>query len=444
MEQNKKYNLLFNGEILTNEFSRTDSRSGIFFASKNIFNQLLKNENLNIYFYCSISKLALLKQYIKKYDLNIEIINENTYTLRERTKYYFRNLKINCDKKKHPIKRIIASLSYALLSGISKVMEPFEQNFKLLKKLENIDFYYSPCKKTPRVIKRAQNILSCVFLYDTIPLLYPEYFCRFSSANWFYELFDSLNKNELYFTDSDSAKRDFLRFSKKITEKQVFTAHLAASERFVPIKDETKLKVVKAKYNIPEDKKYVFSLCTLEPRKNLIRAVKTFMYFIEKNKIHNMIFVLGGGHWEKFIEILENEIDNFDKYKNKIVRAGYIDDEDLPVLYSNAHWFVFTSQYEGFGLPPLEAMSCGCPVIASNSASLPEVVGDAGIQIDWDSDEQHIEAYEKYYFNEDIRTEYGQKGLIRAKTFSWEKCANIIIENLIKEKQERIKCQKQQ
>ena len=69
---------------------------------------------------------------------------------------------------------------------------------------------------------------------------------------------------------------------------------------------------------------------------------------------------------------------------------AYIDDEDLAPLYSGAEWFVFTSQYEGFGLPPLEAMACGCPVIASNNSSLPEVVGDAGIMIDWDSDEQHI------------------------------------------------------
>ena len=118
-----------------------------------------------------------------------------------------------------------------------------------------------------------------------------------------------------------------------------------------------------------------------------------------------MVFVLCGGNRGNFMEIIEKEIDNFDKYEDKIIRAGYIDDEDLPVLYSNAEWFVFTSQYEGFGLPPLEAMSCGCPVIASNAASLPEVVGEAGIQIDWDSDEQHIEAYEKYYYDENLRKE---------------------------------------
>ena len=99
----------------------------------------------------------------------------------------------------------------------------------------------------------------------------------------------------------------------------------------------------------------------------------------------------------------------------------------MPVLYSNAEWFVYTSQYEGFGLPPLEAMQCGCPVITSNNSSLPEVVGDAGIMIDWDDEEQHIQSYEKFYFNESLRKEYGQKGLKRAKNFSWKKTVNQII-----------------
>ena len=72
-------------------------------------------------------------------------------------------------------------------------------------------------------------------------------------------------------------------------------------------------------------------------------------------------------------------------------------------------------------MPPLEAMQCGCPVITSNNSSLPEVVGDAGIMIDWDSDEHHVDAYEKYYFNESLRKDNGLKGLERSRSFSWKK-----------------------
>ena len=180
------------------------------------------------------------------------------------------------------------------------------------------------------------------------------------------------------------------------------------------------------KYNLPQDKKYIFSLCTLEPRKNLIRAVKCFIEFINKNNIDDLVFILGGGSWKGFIKQLEQEVPEFDKYRDKIIKAGYIDDEDLSPLYSGAEWFVYTSQYEGFGLPPLEAMSCGCPVITSNNSSLPEVVGDAGIMIDWDSDEQHIKAYENYYFNASLRKQNSQNGINRAKTFSWAKCVDLM------------------
>ena len=109
------------------------------------------------------------------------------------------------------------------------------------------------------------------------------------------------------------------------------------------------------------------------------------------------------------------------------MHVGYVDDEDLPIFYSFAQWFVFTSQYEGFGLPPLEAMQCGCPVITSNTSSLPEVVGDAGIMIDWDNDNQHVAAYEKYYFDEKLRMLNSKKGLQRAKLFSWNKTVDFMI-----------------
>ena len=190
------------------------------------------------------------------------------------------------------------------------------------------------------------------------------------------------------------------------------------------------LKAAKEKYHIPQEKKYVFSLCTLEPRKNLIRAVTTFILFLEKNHLTNLIFVLGGCAWNSF----ENQLKKNDKisecYKKYVFHAGYVEDNDLPILYSNAEWFVYTSQYEGFGLPPLEAMQCGCPVITSNNSSLPEVVGDAGIMIDWDNDEQHIEAYENYYFNNELRKENSRKGLERARIFSWEKTAKQIIDKM--------------
>ena len=118
--------------------------------------------------------------------------------------------------------------------------------------------------------------------------------------------------------------------------------------------------------------------------------------------------------------------------KSKILKIGYVDDSDQAALYSGALFFVYTSQYEGFGLPPLEAMSCGTPIITSNNSSLPEVVGQAAIMIDYDDDEAHIKAYESYYYNENLRQENSKKGLERAKLFSWKKCADIMITEMKK------------
>jgi glycosyltransferase involved in cell wall biosynthesis len=270
-------------------------------------------------------------------------------------------------------------------------------------------------------------------LHDTIPLNFSKlnpHCCREDS--WYSMLINSLNSKDYYFANSENTRQDFLKIFPKIDENKIITTLLACDESFKLCTKE-QINISKEKYNIPLDKKYVFSLCTLEPRKNLVRAVKTFIEFIKKNSIEDMVFVLGGAYWKTFIEILENEISNLEDYQDKILKIGYVDDEDLAPLYSDASWFVYTSQYEGFGLPPLEAMSCGCPVITANNSSLPEVVGDAGILIDWDSDEQHIQAYEKYYFDENLRQENSEKGLVRAKTFSWRKSVNTMIKIMHKE-----------
>ena len=148
---------------------------------------------------------------------------------------------------------------------------------------------------------------------------------------------------------------------------------------------------------------------------------------MKRNEISDLIFILGGGSWDSFIDLFNEKLGDYKNFSDRFILLGYVDDEDLSVLYSNAEWFVYTSQYEGFGLPPLEAMQCGCPVIVSNNSSLPEVVGDAGLLIDWDSDEQHIAAYEKYYFDENLRKENSKKGLEQAKLFSWKKTVNQIL-----------------
>ena len=139
-----------------------------------------------------------------------------------------------------------------------------------------------------------------------------------------------------------------------------------------------------------------------------------------------MKLVLGGGIWKKYEMQLEKILSRYDK--SKVLLVGYIEETQLKYYYSNATCFIYPSLYEGFGLPVLEAMQCGCPVITSNTTSLPEVIGDCGITIDPTNNDDMINALEKMYFDSSFRKECSIKGLKRASQFSWEKCSNEILD----------------
>lgn len=419
-----KINILFDALTLAENDTKTGNRSGIWFTVYNILKEFSQNENVNIYIYCSKKKFsAKLTQTLEKYFPDNNFKNFYIDTLGP---FEYEHSKLTCEYKEK--KKFLTKLKLFFVSAMKKALAK-KINYTELTK--DIDVYFSPVYKIPDEIEKLTTIKKYTLLYDIIPILFPDYFAdKDMNKYWFTPVWKQLNKNDYYFTISEHTKKDFVEHFPQLDSEKVTPILLACSENFKPQKEKTKASL--EKYNLPTDKKYIFSLCTLEPRKNLIRAAKCFIEFINKNKIEDMVFILGGGHWEGFIEKMEHEIPDFEKYKHLILKAGYIDDEDLPPLYSGAEWFVYTSEYEGFGLPPLEAMSCGCPVITSNNSSLPEVVDDAGIMIDFDSDEQHVQAYEKYYFNEDLRKTYSQKGLERAKLFSWKKCADQMIAEMSK------------
>ncbi|CDE44259.1 glycosyl transferase group 1 [Clostridium sp. CAG:768] len=155
------------------------------------------------------------------------------------------------------------------------------------------------------------------------------------------------------------------------------------------------------------------------------------MRFVEKNNLDNFIFVLGGSYFKDFENILNENIENLGEKKDKILKIGYVDDEDMSALYSGAEMFLYPSLYEGFGIPVLEAMKCGLPVICSNTTSLPEVIGDCGIKINPYSDAEMLAAMEKMYFDRDFREECITKGIDRSKMFTWKKCVDVIQNKII-------------
>lgn len=422
----KKLNVIFDATALFPISQRSCNRSGIFYCAYNILKEMLDRPELNVCLYVSPERYATELQLSRTYFTQATYLHDFSSYFNEAVAKI--NMLLCMLHQKYYCKKIIRKFIYAFIFLCQKIFVlSVKKNSSFDVALKNADVFFSPLYKVPDFIWKYKNIKPYVFLHDAIPFLQIyEKRITLDRIRSHKKFIDSFNSNTLFFSNSRQTKSDFEKFSSFINDESTTITPLAASSEFLKIVDVDKLNFVKKKYRIPADKKYVFSLCTLEPRKNLLRAVKSFITFVEKHKIKDIVWVLGGASWEHFEKDLSMESKNWSP--NLIVQTGFIDDEDMSVLYSNAEWFVYTSQYEGFGLPPLEAMQCGCPVITSNSSSLPEVVGDAGVMIDWDSDEQHVDAYEKYYFNESLRKENGQKGIERAKLFSWKKTVDKMVD----------------
>lgn len=427
--------IVFDGTILVNILDKSASRSGVFFSIYNIFQELLKREQFEICLYCNdnfpeqvflLNKVA--EQFFPEYDLSV--LN---YTNLHDLYYKVWEIRKNYKKQKRYLSWIVETVKMIFLWGVIKTKSIFLSG----KRFQCTEVYFTPFLRVPPYIHRMKRIRKYVYLHDVLPLLFPEYYPNVQKrTHWFPRLIRSLNKNDFYFTNSVSTKNDFIKYVDRVDASRYEVAYLACSEKFK--QDKTHLTDILKKYGLPTDKKYVFSLCILDPRKNLIRAVRTFLQFIEKNHIEDMVYVLGGAQVDGFLELLQAELNRDTETDHKILRAGYIDDDDLAALYSGAEWFVYTSMYEGFGMPVLEAMKCGCPVIVSNNSSLPEVVGDAGILLNWESDTEHIAAYEKYYYDESYRLEKARQGMERAGLFTWKRTVDIITDRMMKDKKQEV------
>ena len=202
----------------------------------------------------------------------------------------------------------------------------------------------------------------------------------------------------------------------------VSVTHLAASSLFHPIEDENIIETAKKKYHIPIHP-YMLGLSTLEPRKNIELTIRAFTDLVCQEKIKNLNLVLVGGKGWNFDSIFK-EVNLTPDVKERVFFTGFVEDKDLSAIYSGSMAFVYPSLYEGFGLPPLEAMQCGIPVITSDNSSLPEVVGDAGIMIDANDKEALCHAVLDLYRSPGLRETMKKKSVKQAKKFSWERCTD--------------------
>ena len=360
-------------------------------------------------------KIGIISEAIN--DKNVTGIGTYTYNL----------LKILQVKSKHNRYFSINHLNIKMFDHDTLIVEnPFKQILQtymwypyLIIRLRktDLDLIHNP-SQIPTFFKPAQKYI--ITVCDLTPLKFPKE--HKIGKELIYKLLypRTLKYSDRIIAISCSTKQDLINHF-KIPDNKIKVIHLAADEKFQPPEKKSILKF-KTEYNL--NYPFILYVGTLEPRKNIPTLIKAF-YNLKKYNLPHKLVIAGKKGW-KYKSIFET-IEKLD-LQDDVIFTGYVPSEDLPALYSAADLFVYPSLYEGFGLPPLEAMSCGCPVITSNSSSLPEVIGDAGIMIDpYDIDLLASSMYE-VLTNDELKADMIKKGLERAKMFSWEKCARETLE----------------
>ena len=283
---------------------------------------------------------------------------------------------------------------------------------------EPYDIYHSlywPLVQPGRVKARARVIT----VHDMIPYLFPEFVTDEVIAKQQAIVASIDAYRDWVVCNSARTKTDFCEITSVDPGRVFVTPFAAPRDVFYPERNPERIAATLEKHGIPGPG-YVLSLCTLEPRKNLARLVRAFFALVEAERLDDVRLVLTGPAGWKSHELFDT-LGARPGLRDRIILTGFVPDEDLSALYSGAGVFVYPSLYEGFGLPALEAMQCGVPVVASGTSSLPEVVGTDAITVDPLDEEALSEAMRRVLVDSELARELGRRGLARSTTFSWSR-----------------------
>ncbi len=281
-------------------------------------------------------------------------------------------------------------------------------------KKNRLDIFHTPHFNLPLFLPAKRMVT----IHDLIPLIFPE--AGFSwLARTYYRFMNSqaTKRARKIIVDSKNTKRDLIKFF-KVPEGKIEVIYGAVSERFRPVNDAELLE--KAKRRLDITKNFLLYVGLKERRKNLVSLIKV-LEILRRKMDFDIQLVIVGKEDPRFTQAEETakELDLVEE----VLSLGEVSNEDLVLLYNAAQVFVFPSLYEGFGLPPLEAMACGTPVISSNTSSLPEVLGDTAILIDPHDINEWAEKIREVLTDEELREKLKRKGLERVKKFSWGRTA---------------------
>jgi glycosyltransferase involved in cell wall biosynthesis len=281
------------------------------------------------------------------------------------------------------------------------------------------DLYHSPHYVLPLLCPKA----AVVTIHDCIHLLFPEYLPnRFAKRYAWFMMRNAVHRSELILTVSEASRADILSFYPEADAERLKVVPNAIDEAILEEPGEEEMERVRERYQIRG--RFVLYAGNIKPHKNLARLIAAFGLLKRRS-----------GHDDLKLLIIGDEVNRYASLRRSVEAAGvrqdvrffgFVPDHTLAALYRLAAVFAFPSLYEGFGLPPLEAMACGTPVVTSRISSLPEVVGDAALLVDPYSVEDIAGALERVLGDDALRASLVVRGRARAQSFSWERSARAI------------------
>lgn len=280
-------------------------------------------------------------------------------------------------------------------------------------KRECLDIIHNP-KSAISLLKPCKTVVT---IFDLIPVTNPETEKWMARIYWKVQIPTAARHADFVITSSEFAKREIIR-RYGTSEERIKVIPIAYNNYCRPMDPGREADEVRRKYSIPDS--YILYVGTIQPRKNIDTLVKAYSKLVKTKGVTHKLVITGRKGWlyGPLFELIKSE-----GMEQNVIFTGFVPDEELPYIYSSAELFVYLSLFEGFGIPPLEAMACGVPVICSNTTSLPEVVGDAGI-LEAPLDQEGIEkSMLTVLESPSLRREMQDKGFLQAKKFSWERTA---------------------
>jgi glycosyltransferase involved in cell wall biosynthesis len=281
------------------------------------------------------------------------------------------------------------------------------------------DLLHTPHYVLPLLARRP----AVVTVHDCIHLRFPEYLPRGPALRYARVMMSAaLRRSALVFTVSEASRRDILHFYPRTDPEQILVVHNAVDAALLVAPDEAERERVRERYQIRG--RFVLYAGNVKPHKNVDRLVHAFARLRQRPGLEDVKLLIIGQDENRYAG-LRRTVEEAG-VRQDVRFFGFVPDATLATLYRLASVFAFPSLYEGFGLPPLEAMACGTPVVTSRLSSLPEVVGDAALLVDPYSVEEIEAALARVLADDALRADLAARGLERARCFSWERSARAI------------------